>query len=98
MGTYLLGIDVGTGGTRALIIDEKGASSHQLPPITNRSHPRKSAGRSKIPKTGGAPAASQCESSAKANCAATELLASAFPDRCTAPFCSTSRIASCALH
>jgi len=53
---YLLGIDVGTGGTRALVIDESGrvisSATEEHQPFASL----KSAGRSRILVTGGAPA------------------------------------------
>ena len=58
MPAHVLGIDVGTGGTRAVIVDE----SRPHPRLRHRGARRLSprhrlAGRSRIPKTGGAPAA-----------------------------------------
>ena len=84
---YALGIDVGTGGTRALIIDAR------------RTHRRVGDGRARtvrittnwlgraiIPKTGGAPAALAVRKAlSESGLRATTSRASAFRDRCTAP-------------
>ena len=50
--SYLLGIDLGTTSTRALIIDEQGAPvvSHA---VEHRSQPRAPTGRSRTRATGG---------------------------------------------
>jgi hypothetical protein len=58
----LLGIDVGTGGTRALLIDESGAviasAIHEHEPLLLRG----AGGRSRIRRTGGRPARAPCAS------------------------------------
>ena len=60
MQDHVLGIDVGTGGTRAVVVDGNGRISRPRPRSMSRLLRRRSGGRSRVPRTGGAPAASPC--------------------------------------